>query len=339
MSVRVSETSQVAEARRTAVAVAQANGFDADAAGRVALVATELATNLIKHGGGGHLIASSYDDGNGQSGVQIIAIDKGPGILDITVSLRDGVSTSGTRGNGLGAVMRQSHAFDIFSRPGAGTVVIARLEAGRPSKPAPWPATGFPPWGAINVPYPGEEVSGDDWYARVDDAGLTLMVVDGLGHGPQAAEAAGQAGRLFDKHWRSSPVDTLHALHAGLRATRGAAIAIARVDVAQRRVIYAGVGNIVGAIIGSDGQSRRMISHNGTVGHIAPRIQAFDYPLTDPATATIVMHSDGIATNWSPAAYPGLFAAHPAMIAAVLYRDFTRNRDDATILAARSNAA
>ena len=179
-------------------------------------------------------------------------------------------------------------------------------------------------------------MSGDGYAVRQDGDTTVMMVVDGLGHGPQAADAATQAQRLFDRHWRQAPAELLDTLHAGLRSTRGAAVAIARVDPARRVVSYAGVGNIVGAIA-APGESKRLLSHNGTVGHVARKIQAIDYPL--PATpALLVMHSDGLGTSWSIDAYPGLVHAHPTLVAAVLHRDFSRGRDDATAVALRIGA-
>ena len=335
ISNTVSDASQVSEARRVAVGVATQNGFGEEAAGRVALVATELSTNLLKHGGGGELLIGAVDDARMQ-GVELIAIDKGPGIADLDAALRDGMSTAGTPGHGLGAIRRLSDAFDIFSRPGLGTVVTTRLareRASRSHRRAPLPC-----WGAVCVAHPGEEVCGDDWHAQADESGLTLMVADGLGHGPHAADAAAQAVKLFRKHGDAGLPDILEAMHAGLRATRGAAVGIARLDMPARKVSFAGVGNIAGTIVAGDGQARRMLSHNGTLGHAARRFQAIDYPVDDPVTATIVLHSDGVSGSWNPAQYPGLFAVHPGLIAAVLYRDAARGRDDATVLVARAGA-
>lgn len=334
-SVAVTEQSQVAEARRLAVALAQRNGFDEESAGKVAIVATELATNLVKHGGGGHILSASFDDLDGTAGIEVIAIDKGPGMPDVDMALNDGVSSVGTAGNGLGAIRRQSHAFEIFSQRGHGTVVVSRIVPRRARR-----ADGgqLPPWGAVCVAMPGEHVSGDAWAIRVDEAGRTLMVVDGLGHGPDAARVAAEATRLFDKYWRLGPAEAMRSLHAGLRATRGGAVAIARVEPMARRVIYAGVGNISGALVASDGHIKRMMSHNGTLGHNARHIQEFVYPLERPDTA-VVMHSDGVSASWSAESFPGFLARHPALLSAVLYRDFGRGRDDATVLVARSLAA
>jgi len=334
VSVAVVEASQVAEARRAAAGLAQRNGFDEEAAGRVALVATELATNLVKHGGGGHLLVGAADDGAGGTDVKLVSIDRGPGMADVAGSLRDGVSTSGTAGNGLGAVVRQSHGCEIYSRPGVGTAILARLKATRPSSLHVGLDDAF---GFVCVPHPSEQVSGDDCALRVDGDDTVMMVVDGLGHGPQAADAAAHAMRLFDRHWTSAPAAILEALHAGLRATRGAAVAVARIEPARGRVRYAGVGNIVGAVV-TPGQAKRMLSHNGTVGHVARKFQEIDYPIAD-ATAIVVMHSDGLGTSWSLDDYPGLLLAHPTLIAAVLFRDFGRGRDDATALVARAGRA
>lgn len=330
IAIGLSDVSEIAGARRSAVAMAQGAGFNEEEAGRVAIVATELSTNLVRHGGGGEILASLYEDVTG-SGLELIAIDKGPGISSLDDALRDGFSTGGSSGHGLGAVRRQSHAFEVFSRPGLGTAILARLTPGRPG---PSGSQGPRPlWGAVCVPMPGEEACGDAWCSASEPAEghCTFLVVDGLGHGPNAAAAAVEAVRLFRRHQGDHPAAILEAMHAGLRPTRGAAVSITRLDPARRRILFAGIGNVAGAFL-DDGGLHRMVSHNGTAGHTARRIQAFEYPFTQPPL--IVMHSDGVSGNFSLGAYPGLAAAHPSLIAAVLYRDFGRRRDDATVLVA-----
>jgi anti-sigma regulatory factor (Ser/Thr protein kinase) len=321
----VTDQSHIAEARRSAVEAATAFGFDTTDAGRVAIVATELATNIVKHGGGGEMLISIYDDPTG-AGVELIALDRGRGISNIAHALQDGVSSTGTAGHGLGAIRRQSRVMEIASWPGQGTAILARLE-NRQRPPSP----DRPPWGFICVPITGETTSGDAVDVMDGERGRTLIVADGLGHGPEAASAAVEAVRLFRRHQGSSIPEILQYLHAGLRATRGAAVALARFDRAAGKVMYGGIGNISAAIVeGAD--MRRMVSHNGTAGHNARRIQVFDYPYNG---GLVVMASDGIATGWSLAPYPGLAQAHPSLIAAILYRDFARRRDDASILVAR----
>ena len=93
---------------------------------------------------------------------------------------------------------------------------------------------------------------------------------------------------------------------------------------------YAGLGNISAILTLASGGRQNMVSHNGTAGHSAARIHEFQYPF--PRDAVLVMHSDGLATHWDLAAYPGLRTRHPSLIAGVLYRDHSRRRDDVTIV-------
>lgn len=122
-------------------------------------------------------------------------------------------------------------------------------------------------------------------------------------------------------------------LHRALAPTRGGAVAIARIDETARTVRYVGVGNISGTLI-DNGSIRHMVSHNGTAGHIAPRIREFTYGFT--ANPLVILHSDGVTTRWDLSSYPGLAAQHPSLIAGVLWRDHRRGRDDATVVAMRA---
>lgn len=328
-AVEVRDVSQVAEARRIAVTLAEAHGFGREDAGRVAIVATELATNMLKHGSGGTLIVSSFEDGTG-AGLECIALDKGAGMADVARSLRDGHSTAGTAGTGLGAVMRGAHVVDIHSAPGNGTAILARLQRGLPSRNR---STQQPSYGAISLPIDGEDACGDAWCRKDDAEGATFMVADGLGHGPSAAQAAHAATQSFRSLGPMLPSEMLAAMHAALRPTRGAAIGIARFDRAAGQIVFAGVGNIAATLIDARNGIRRMISNNGTVGHIARHMRDFTYPVSEPTL--VVLASDGLATSWDLAAYPGLVSCHPALIAGVLWRDFTRGRDDVTVFVQR----
>lgn len=327
IAVSVTEMSQVAEARRRATAVAYQIGFESSDAGRVAIVATELATNLVKYGVEGQLLIGSFEDQTG-SGVEVISLDKGPGIGDLQESLRDGHSTGGSAGTGLGAVRRQSHLFDIASWPGLGTGVLSRLQKGAPKQPVDDAAA---PWGAVVLAMPGEEACGDAYCVRAEPDGRIVLVADGLGHGPDAARASDEAVRVFRRHEAEAPGPIIEALHAGLRHTRGAAVAVARIDLARGVLVFAGLGNIAGTVV-TAGQVKKTVSHAGTAGHVARRIQPFEYPFT--ADSLLVMHSDGLGSSWSLDRYPGLAGAHPTLIAAILYRDFARGRDDVTVLVA-----
>lgn len=326
ISLAIQEDSQIAEARRDVTALAHRHGFDESGAGRVALVATELGTNLTKHATQGEILAGSYDD-EGGSGIQLIALDRGPGIANLQACLADGYSSVGTAGQGLGAVIRQSEFVDILSWPGIGTAILARIGPGTPKGAAQGgrPAIGF---GAVSVPKLGETVCGDAWAIDRDGRTATLLVADGLGHGPEAAEAAVEAIRLFRRFHSHQVPALLEYVHGGLRATRGAAVSIARYDQASRQVVFGGIGNVAGALAVRT-ELRRMVSMPGTAGYTVRKIQSFQYPFTG---GLAILASDGLGTSWTLEKYPGIEAADPNLIAAVLYRDYGRRRDDITVL-------
>jgi anti-sigma regulatory factor (Ser/Thr protein kinase) len=332
-AVLVRDASAVAEVRRRAEAAAGRLGFPEEARARAAIVATELATNVVKYAGSGEVLVSAYEDDTG-AGLEILALDRGPGMADPGACLDDGYSTGGSAGTGLGAVRRQAQAFDLHSARGQGTAVVARLE------PQPERRSGgsHPPleprWSGLAVPLAGEAACGDAYCVRPrTEGGWTVVVADGLGHGPQAAEASSAAVRLFRDREGEGAGAILSAVHAGLRHTRGGAVSVARYEADRDTLVFAGLGNVLAAVVTPLGEVRRTLTHSGTAGHVARRIQEFEYPF--PPNGLLVMHSDGIASAWSLDPYPGLVAAHPSLIAGVLYRDFGRGRDDATVVVAR----
>lgn len=328
ISVQVSEATQVAEARRLALALARSAGFSESDNARLAIVVTELAGNLLKHARTGELIVSHLD-GHPPHGIAVLALDRGPG-FDVSRSLQDGYSTAGTPGTGLGAARRLGSTFDAYSQPGGGAAVLVRV----------WPDPAPPPPGPLDigglaVPKHGEDVCGDAWTCRLEPGCAWLILADGLGHGLAAADAARAAIDVFHAARGRKPAEILHHLHPALRHTRGAAVAVAELDLAQGSVRYAAVGNISATILGPD-RDYNMVSHNGTVGHEMPRVQEFVYPWA--ADSTMVLHSDGVSHRWDVRHAPGLLRRDSLLIAGVLYRDFRRERDDATVLVVKQNS-
>jgi len=325
-AIVIADSSQVGEARRHAMALSKRLGFTETAVGQVGIVATELAANLFRHGLGGELLIGGYEDETG-SGFECLALDKGPGMVNVERCLEDGFSTSGTSGTGLGAIARQSHVLDIFTQPSKGTAILVRISRDPKDHDRAMARSGV-----VSVPYPGETVCGDGHRLDRRTGGFSMMVSDGLGHGIYAAEASNAAVETFNKLAGRPPAEIAQAMHVLLRKTRGAAVGIARFERDQGTVNYIGVGNVA-AVILEVGGARRMVSHNGTIGHTARRFQDFEYPVTVPFL--MVLASDGLGTAWTLDAYPGLQSRHPSLIAGVLYRDFRRNRDDVTILIVR----
>jgi anti-sigma regulatory factor (Ser/Thr protein kinase) len=327
--MRVEDSSQVGDCRRAAQRLAELHEFDETLVGRVGIVATELANNLAKHAAQGELLIQAIL-GSGGVTIELLAIDRGPG-MNVERCMRDGYSTGGTAGTGLGAISRLSNLFDVYSLDGQGTVAVSRIEkrAGTGARTAP--LNGALEFGAISVALAGEIECGDAW--RIADSGQTLsmMVVDGLGHGPLAATAAQAAVAAFAERPFDEPGEAMQHLHRALSGGSGGAAACAMLRAGESKVFYSGVGNICGSLVSTE-KSRGMVSHNGILGVQLLRRQQFEYQCS-PGDR-IVMHSDGMSARWSISSYPGLFVRHAAVIAGVLYRDHARARDDVTVLVA-----
>ncbi|WAW85896.1 ATP-binding protein [Xanthomonas citri pv. malvacearum] len=321
-SFRVDETSQVGQSRREATALAQMLAFDEASCGRVALVATELATNMVKHWRGGCLQLSTVAARDGGMGVELCAIDDGPGFA-LTDGLRDGYSTAGTPGTGLGAIKRQAQLLDAYS-DAKGAIVLARVFA----QPR---AELDLPYGALRVPLHNEVVCGDGWHLAIDAQRVTVSVIDGLGHGPDAVDAA-DAGTRAAALASGEPGERIARLHAGMSGTRGGAAAVMQFDAGSGQVRFAGVGNIVASLCDGDGV-RGMPSHPGIVGAQFRKAQPFDFP--HAVGKLLVMHSDGLQSRWTLRDHPGLLSRHQRIIAAVLARDYARGRDDCCVFVMR----
>jgi anti-sigma regulatory factor (Ser/Thr protein kinase) len=330
LALSITEISGVAEARRVAAELATKLGFRGTEAGKVALVVTELGTNLFKHAKGGRIILRPFCGSSG-NGLDILALDKGPGIGNVAECLRDGYSTSGSPGSGLGAVRRQAVVFDLHSVPDMGTAILARLEV----MPAVRPDESGFQIGTICVPKSGEEVCGDGWTSLEQRTRLLLLIVDGLGHGPGAAEAARTAAVVVREHPTLPLMELIAALHPALRATRGAAMALAEIDHDKQILRVLGVGNVAGRVVAPKGD-RSLVSLPGTVGVEMRKANPFEYPWSDDAL--LILHSDGLATHWNLARYPGLALRDPTLIAGVLFRDHCRGYDDTTVVVVKQRA-
>lgn len=326
-AIEITDASGVAEARREAAALAALARLDDNARGELALAVTEAATNIHKHAQRGRILVRAIERDKA-FGVEVLAIDRGPGMANVAESMRDGHSTAGSAGIGLGALQRMTTGFELYSQPGKGT--IARFEVWSPPPAASPPAL---PAGAISLAKAGEEVCGDAWTLVQGRGRLVLLLVDGLGHGQDAAVAARTAVAAAERNAALNAAELLDTVHAALRPTRGAAAAVLMLQPESELCTICGVGNIA-AMIRTRGKTRSMVSHNGTLGHQVRKMQEFSYPF--PRGSLLIAHTDGIATHWDLGTYPGLETRHPAIVAAALCRDFARGRDDLTVVALRN---
>lgn len=313
----IQDSSQIAVARREASSLAQSLGLDEQRRSAVSIVTVELANNLLQHAGGGEL----YLRGLFPVGVlDIAAVDHGRGIPNIERCLEDGFSTASTPGLGLGAVRRFSTRFAAFSLLDRTTVISARMAE----------AKAYPDFSVVCTAIHGEVVSGDSW--SVSDDGDMFLVVDGLGHGIFAADAAKAAVEVFQANQSASVTTILEIMHSRMRATRGAAVAIARIDRERRIVEFAGLGNISCSLLGNS-RNQSMVSHNGTLGHQMRKVQQFAYAY-EPGDL-LLMQSDGLTTQSKLGIPPTLLLQPPTIIAPLLFSEQVRGRDDATLLVTR----
>lgn len=323
--VPITDTSSIGEARRRGLLVTERLGFDEVRSGEFALLVTEMARNVLTHGGGGQTIIAGSRNAHGPM-VRLLGLDKGPGISDVPRAMNDGYSTAGTMGAGLGAMQRIASQMEIFTNQ-SGTIVMAEISSKEPRE-------GVQVAG-IAIPYPGERYCGDAWSYDQSAERTIVLIVDGLGHGGHAAIAAEEAVAVFKAHLDKSPGEILSYMNDALKKTRGAVAGIARIDTASSNLIYAAVGNTAASVI-SKGGSRSLVSHSGTLGVASPRIQEFQ--MDWPKDGVLVMHSDGLQSRWDLLSYSGLVSRHPAVIGAALIRDFRRQRDDASVVVVKSVA-
>jgi anti-sigma regulatory factor (Ser/Thr protein kinase) len=317
--IAVTDSTSVGEARRAAILAGQRLDFDETRTGELALPATEVSRNVLIHGRGGQVILAGFKD-DGNHFARIVAMDSGPGIANVARALSDGFSTAGTMGGGLGAMKRLASGLEIFTGPG-GTIVL--VEVGQSKTEHELEIAG------MAVPYPGERSCGDGWMLHRTSHNTVAILVDGIGHGIGAADAAQEAIATFKKYADTGPDQILRHVHDALRKTRGAVAAVAEIRPSEKLLIYAGVGNISAVQLDLN-RTRSLVSHNGTLGAMAPRFQEFRSDWS--SQSVLVMHSDGLQTRWDFTAYSGLISKHPAVIGATLLRDFRRTRDDASVI-------
>jgi len=321
--LEVEDVSSVSACRNAALVMAGRLGFPAARADSLALAVTEAASNLHKHARQGQLLLCVNRDA-GAPGIELVTIDSGPGLKDVSAAMRDGHSTAGTLGIGLGAIRRLADVSDVYSMPGRGTALIARFwpEPARQAISRPRPRCA----GLIR-PMTGEIECGDAFGAAEADDIMTAVLCDGLGHGPLAAtaSAAGVAAVLDDP--AATPAALLERAHRRMNGTRGGAIGI--VQVREETARFAGLGNISASVVSGDGR-KSMLSVPGIAGHQARTIRQFDYEM--PSGAVVILHSDGISSRWEVAAMPGVQTRDPLLIAAVLLAEAGLHRDDAGVV-------
>lgn len=341
-SITIAEEAHIGAAIRGIRRCAGEAGFSERQLAEIEIAVKEIGSNAVKFGQGtGQIFFARMDVGLDLPGLEIVYVDKGPGIEDTSTAVEDGFTTAGTLGAGLGAIKRMADEFYIFSnvrsqsrrlstygRTTHGTAIVFRKCVNGAEKPAHREAL----WGTITRPSEGFEENGDAYMIkRVGDRQL-VAIIDGLGHGLGAFQASRGALAAIEANEAQSVETIIRATHEALRPTRGAVLGLAAIDCLTGVVEYAGIGNTDCRVLGGRAPIR-FISLNGTLGSRLDRVKVFKEQL--PKVATIIMSTDGISERWDLESYPGLLGLHPQLLCAVVMRDFSRSNDDATILCGR----
>ncbi len=306
-------------------------GFSAERAGQLDIIVAELCSNLIKHAGHGHLIVSRIEQ-QGNTGIEVISVDSGPGMADVKKMMLDGTSTKNTLGHGLGALRRLSDKFDIYSQKDWGTIVLSRIFQTPPAQYIPKFTTEVK---AIVIPKKGELSCGDGFYYKHTGRLFKLFVGDGLGHGPEAAKAVDEAINSFRHCHEENAVDIIRYIHSTVKKTRGLVGTVVVFDIEKKQWNICGVGNIL-TKVSNFSESKSYMSYNGILGHnVSASMKEQVVPYTQGQC--LIMCSDGIKTKWELNNYPGIYKTDLSVLAAAIYKDHTRNTDDSLVLVVRIN--
>src|SRR5690554_2801110 len=318
-SYRFDERSYLILIKREVARKAVEIGFSVEQIGRLDIIISEIITNLLKFGQRNREFIWKPINQNGKRGIEMIAIDKGPGILHVYQALQDGYSTSGTAGGGLGAVKRLSDFFDIYSQTNVGTVVLSRCFAKGTGTMVHEAMTT----GAVSLAKSGERDCGDGYRVEYNPEKnlFKLLIMDGLGHGTDAHHAAELAIKTYSESTESSFFHFLTEIHEAIKKTRGAVGMALSFDMDSQKLLYSGVGNISGRLTAFE-RPVSLVSSNGTLGYTMQTVR--EYEADWGRGQLLIVHTDGIPARWDLAAYPGIERHDPALLAACLYRDFDR---------------
>ena len=312
-------------------ALAIAGGFGERKIGEIDIIVAEMVSNLVKHAGGGQVLVKLVNDDD-QPGIEIISIDNGPGMTDVSRMMADGVSTKNTLGHGLGAMKRLSDTFQVYSHRDWGTVILIRVFREEPAAYRKGAKTEIK---SVVLPKPGETACGDGFFSVATPGHLKLFLGDGLGHGPEAAKAVSAAGEAFLTCEATDPVEILRHINAAVKKTRGLVGTAATLDLETRKWKICGVGNITTKIVTAD-NIKNHFSYNGIIGMNIPNTLNAQETETEKGQA-IIMCSDGLKSRWDISKYPAILRYDLSIIAAALIKDYARLTDDMSVVACKIN--
>ncbi len=329
-SLYVGHPGDVIAAQKAAREYATHIGFSPSECEQIALAVTELATNLVRHAGGGTLRMStlSADD---RGGILVETEDRGPGIVHPDHALADGFSTAGGLGNGLGTVHRIMDGMELDS-PSTGGLKVTCHRWIRPST-----RTVFPQrlaFGVATRARRNDVHNGDAFIVKSWARGALVGVIDGLGHGVEAERAAQAARAYVEDHFDLPVAGLFKGVGQACRRTRGVVMALARFHM-DTTVEIANVGNVEVRLFGAP-QRPNLVVRRGILGVNAPSPVVTSHTWT--RESTLVLHSDGLHSHWSIETMPGVCWTTPPEAASALLLAQGKDDDDATVVIVTSAA-
>lgn len=330
-SFEVKDRSYFAIIKKEIHAIAATGNFTSHRLGEIDIIVAEIVSNLIKHAGSGWLLVKLIcEDDIG--GIELISVDNGPGMTDITRMVADGVSTKNTLGHGLGAMKRLSDLFQVYSQKDWGTVILCRVfeqELPRFTKPPKFKIK------TLIIPKPGEEACGDAFAFKINDDSLQLFLGDGLGHGPEAAKAVSTALQSFENIEEKNPMELIRGINKEVKKTRGLVGTAATFNFDKKNWLLCGVGNIMTKIY-SPAATKSYMAYNGIIGLNIPNTMNPQEVMYERGQY-IILCSDGMKSRWDANQYIAIMRYDLSIVCAALFKDFSRHTDDFSIAVCKIN--
>ncbi len=324
----ITSSAEVIAVRRIAKEIAQEIGFDETDRKEIVLVVSELASNIIKYASHGLVTLTPVFLDN-QKGLIIEATDKGQGFNEDN-AMQNGFSSSGTLGFGLGAVNRMMDEFEIFTNEDGKTgarIVCKRWIYDNPCFERQCPFD----FGIVSRAKSGEPVNGDAFVIKQGQNRSLVAVIDGVGHGYLAQQAALAARHYIEKHSDLPLLDIFRGVERACRSTRGVVMALAVFDWSKMSLTFASVGNIEVKVLGREAQEKfKFIVRRGIVGKNAPAPVITENPWHQDYA--LALHSDGLSSHWSWHDFSHHAHKPAQFIAEQIHQAVRRDFDDATLL-------
>jgi anti-sigma regulatory factor (Ser/Thr protein kinase) len=328
---RIQERSYVAYVKREIHRELLQAKFGEVRVAEIDIIVSELASNLVKHANGGEFLYRIYEVDDKDSAFEIVCIDNGSGIADLGRMMKDGVSTTKTLGQGLGAISRLSDIFQLYTIPNWGTIVYCMASTNK-EKMSRKVGLDLEVKGLV-VNKTGEDVSGDGYKVRRTRSTVEVFLGDGLGHGVHAHEAVKRAGEAFMECEEHDPVGILRSMHEKVRRTRGLVGAVAVLDLSVKQWKLCAIGNIMTRIYNGI-TFKNYMSYNGTIGLNIPN-SLHESTFEADKNQYIIMTSDGIRTRYDLTRYPSFSKYDMMVLAGAIFKDYNRGTDDSSIVIAR----